>query len=128
MEPAVSSLLLDERKRDHMNIGELIKALDACHPTAIVSIVSPLPCVPALEFCSYRGYYDRLCIMPVEGHDGPTAGALSAALREAMGQVFVGWKGGEYVYHADTLVHCAREGSTGPEVVGVTSEYDYLVG
>jgi hypothetical protein len=73
---------------------------------------------------SYRGYYERVAFEPVypmpdDPHkDERRAGAMWLVARDALGQTFLGWKGGSYRMHAGSLVHLAEEGRTGPQVVG----------
>jgi hypothetical protein len=116
-----------------MTLGELIHALDGTYK-------NPLPEYFAgrtdkerqvyFDWCgmrpnglsSYRGYYDHLAIN-IDIDRGPTVAELLERLREAIGDAFTGWKGGEYTMSADTPVWVADPGyATGWGVSGVRDE------
>lgn len=55
------------------------------------------------------------------GRDGAAASAadLAKALRESVGRVFIGYKGGEFIMRGDTSVYFGDYGDCGPMIVGV---------
>jgi hypothetical protein len=82
---------------------------------------------------SYRGYYEDLALVFVQRGDRPqTAGALAGLLSDAIGRVFVGYKGGGYVARTDTAVWVApdQHTSSGNAIVRVEerpSGYELVV-
>lgn len=76
------------------------------------------------ELCSYRGYYERLCIQTEQVGRGPnppcTVLELLKRLRNAMNKSFTGYKGGSYSMGENSLVHAAPYGDTNSDkIVGV---------
>lgn len=79
---------------------------------------------------SYRGYYEQLSLV-IDRADPPRAwtdngwpslanvGELRARLQAALGEVFEGYKGGDYTMHDGTPLWVAEYGSTGGHVVEV---------
>lgn len=64
---------------------------------------------------SYRGYYEQFALGVSETHAFPGANLDELILhleKECLGQVFHGWKGGEYVMKTDTPVWIANRGET----------------
>lgn len=59
---------------------------------------------------SYRGYYEELAFEPVEN---TTAGAMLSAAKSAVGQTFMGWKGGEFTMREHTDCWLAKMGDLG---------------
>jgi hypothetical protein len=66
---------------------------------------------------SYRGYYSDLAFEQGEG-TRPAADLL-AECKAAMGQVFCGYKGGDYMMGALTPVWVAHYGSCGPKLMAL---------
>lgn len=58
---------------------------------------------------SYRGYYSDLALTPNGALD--TVGALLHELRDALGQTFEGYKGGDFLMEADTPLWFAAYGA-----------------
>jgi hypothetical protein len=85
---------------------------------------------------SYRGYYDHLAVSfetqyeRNRRHDpsGKTSNSCRVpeflqTLRNAIGQTFSGWKGGNYMMTAETPVWAASTGdATGTGIVGVQTD------
>jgi hypothetical protein len=72
---------------------------------------------PAYDLHSYRGYYEQLAIgfgpfIEGRGQCYPTVGALLAALDQAIGSTYEGWKGGDFVMHDWSTLWVAQEGTT----------------
>ena len=95
-----------------MTLGKMIAALSTLPPDAEV----PNLC----KAHSYRGYYDDLAF---EHHDGMRpAKDLLAECKAAMGEVFEGYKGGDFVMGALTPVWVAEYGSTGDKLLEITAD------
>ena len=100
-----------------MRLGEIIDALARATPEH--SVVFDFGGFEPTGIDSYRGYYSDLAISYDES-GGMNAGALLAELRDADGNVFEGYKGGEYRMDGSTPVWVANHGrSHGVAVVGV---------
>lgn len=90
-----------------MTLGELISALEKVADKS--KLVKTLGGTYVGGLCSYRGYYEDLAIMP-RLDTGLTAGELLERARNAVGQQFSGWKGGEYTMDRDTPLWLADSG------------------
>ena len=101
-----------ERATTQMTLGKLIERLTAMPPeTLIEGIGNPH---------SYRGYY---CDLAFERTDERlTAGAALAMCKAAMGQVFEGYKGGDFQMGASTPVWIASYGCCGDKFMGVNDD------
>ena len=101
-------------EQHHMTLGELIDALEKCPRDALCQF-DFLYHVPG-ALCSYRGYYERLCIQP-NGDRGRTVGCVLDQLRAAVYTDFEGWKGGTFHMHKSTLLHVDDEGHASETIV-----------
>lgn len=97
----------EERAKSQMTLGELIKVLD--------SMPSELE-LKLGELRSYRGYYSDLAFAPDEKR---LVSEILADCRAAMGEVFDGYKGGEYVMGSKTPLWVAHYGSCGRKLMSV---------
>ena len=108
------------RKSDHtveegrnasvqMTLGDLIAALEAMDPLSMVANLG--------NAHSYRGYYRDLAFERIEAVR--EAGDLLEECLSAMGQVFHGYKGGNYKMDAQTPVWVADYGYSGYRLVGI---------
>lgn len=89
-----------------MNLRELINTL----ATLDENLLLPKGfCCPH----SYRGYYNELAFVPTTD---VTVGQMIESAENAVGNVYTGWKGGEYTMFDDTPVWLAFDGSTGHEI------------
>lgn len=105
-----------ERSASQMTLGGLIAALEAMEPGVEVANLNAAH--------SYRGYY---CDLAFERGPGTRpAGALLAEARAAMGEVFEGYKGGEYVMGATTPVWVAEYGCCGSKLIAIHAGVDAL--
>lgn len=93
-----------------MTLGEMVETLD--HEVFYDKWAK------RYDFCSYRGWYDRLCLTELSGEQ-PVAD-LVADLKDQIGRVHEGYKGGEYLMHEGTLMHIAEPDETGDQIYGVT--------
>ncbi len=98
-----------ERAKTQMTLGKLIDALEAMPEGAEVANLSSAH--------SYRGYYSDLAFEQGEGTR--QAADLLAECRTAMGQVFCGYKGGDFVMGALTPVWVASYGCCGPKLMAL---------
>ena len=98
-----------ERAATQLTLGTLIAALEAMPADAQVANLR--------DPDSYRGYYSDLYF---ERHDGTRPAAeLLAECKAAMGQVFTGYKGGDFVMGAMTPLWVASYGCCGPKLMAV---------
>ena len=99
-----------ERAETQMTLGALIEALEAMPADAeVANLTAPH---------SDRGYYCDLAFEPGEGTR--PASALLAECRAAMGGVFTGYKGGNYVMGTRTPVWVAEYGDCGRRLLAVS--------
>jgi len=101
-----------ERSRTQMTLGKLIDVLESMDRTTPVNLGDPH---------SYRGYYSDLAFQPCEA----TVQDLLNDCRSAMGRVFYGYKGGEFVMHQNTPVWIASWGRSGRKLMAVNPNGDY---
>ena len=98
-----------ERAETQMTLGKLIAALEAMPEGADVANLNGAH--------SYRGYYSDLAF---EKSDGTRPAAeLLAECKDAMGKVFYGYKGGEYLMGELTPVWLASHGCGGPKLMAL---------
>ena len=98
-----------------MTLGKLINTLECIEHSAVVNLSRPH---------SYRGYYSDLA---VEVTPGTTVRELLEQCRAAMGDVFEGWKGGEYVMHKNTPVWVSPMGSSsGDKLMAINPDGSYI--
>jgi hypothetical protein len=91
-----------ERPRQ-LRLGELIEILRGCDPSRVLPIGLG-------EAHSYRGYYDELAFVPTPN---TSIGQMLERAEGAVGEVFDGWKGGEYRMDLNTPCWLAEGGETG---------------
>ncbi len=97
-----------DRSETQLTLGELIAALEAMPDGAVVSLK---------DAHSYRGYYCDLAFEPSDGMR--PAVDLLAECKSAMGKVFEGYKGGDYVMGETTPIWLAEYGCTGLKLMAV---------
>ena len=100
----------EERKQaaTNMRLGAFIDALGMC--TAGKPVV--LTDGKGLDdFHSYRGYYEDLAIQPCE--KPLSVEQLLVKARAALGEVFEGYKGGDFPMHKNSILWIAYYGSSG---------------
>jgi len=97
--------------RNQMTLGQMIDVLERKDPTADVqfSFVGMVP----TGVSSYRGYYDQLAIGYESKYPRPKVADVLTMLKDADGQTFTGYKGGEYTMDRDTAVWVANNGEVG---------------
>jgi len=98
-----------ERAATQLTLGALIAALETMPAETQVANLR--------EMDSYRGYYSDLYF---EHHEGARpALELLAECKGAMGQVFTGYKGGDFVMGALTPLWIATHGTCGTRLMAV---------
>lgn len=101
-----------ERAASQMTLGEMIKVLEAMPEGAEIEGIGDLD--------SYRGYYSDLAFAPVS--DKAAATKVLALCRAAMGKVFEGYKGGDYVMGALTPLWIANYGDCGNKIISINED------
>lgn len=66
---------------------------------------------------SYRGYYNELAFEPCDGSE-TTAGEMLTCCKEALENVYQGWKGGDYTYDENTQCWLSYKGSVSSNTLG----------
>ena len=98
-----------ERAAQQMTLGKPISWLESLSPdTQVANLCNP---------DSYRGYYSDLYFERQAGTR--PASELLADCKAAMGQVFEGYKGGDYVMGALTPLWIATYGCTGRKLMAM---------
>ena len=98
-----------ERATTQMTLGGMIDQLESMSPEKEIKGLG--------ELDSYRGYYSDLAFEPIT--EGVTADNLLAKCKAAMGQVFTGYKGGDFVMGALTPLWIACYGSCGDKILAI---------
>ncbi len=96
----------------HLLLGELITELEKVNPDLrVVRGFGPAS--------SYRGYYDHVAFAPAPN---TLVGDMLRDARFALGNIFSGWKGGEFNMTAYTPVWLANRGCVGERLTDVLLE------
>jgi len=101
-----------ERAETQMTLGKLIAALETMPQDAPVANLH--------NAHSYRGYYSDLAFEPA--HGTRPASELLAECRNAMGRVFQGYKGGDFMMGETTPVWVACYGCCGDKLIAVHAD------
>lgn len=109
-----------ERKASATNLtlGGFIDALEAVADKALPLTLANGYGVHGLT--SYRGYYEDLALEP--DPVPKTVADVLAQARGALGQIYEGYKGGDFPMHRNTLMWVAGWGNCGDKLIGVTLE------
>jgi hypothetical protein len=112
---------------ERLNLGQLIDLLKKCPPKNYVRFdfggISPTHCDSYRGYC---GYYRDLAIEFGEDASATVQGLLTT-LNSAVGQVFTGWKGGDFRMDRNSRVWVANPGrTTGTVIVGIEPSPDYI--
>jgi hypothetical protein len=106
----------------NLRLGGLIDSLAALDPSL------PIQSDDGNSFAgfdSYRGYYEDLALEP-SGIQS-TVGAVLAEARKAVGEMFTGYKGGDFWMTKNTVLWIANYGDCGKALVAVRPEKDRVV-
>lgn len=107
-----------------ITLGELIDALEACEQN--VSVVFDFVGHRPGYLMSYRGYYDHLAIDP-DGDKHVSVVDFLNILRAAIGNVYEGYKGGDFRMSRETPMWVARYGESGSTCVTGVLDAEYQV-
>lgn len=114
---------LDAARKPHhkgMRLGNIIEALETAKPDSIVQF--DFGGFAPDGVMSYRGYYSDLALGFEKKYDVKVVDVLGW-LRGAVGEVFTGYKGGDYLMDRETPVWVANYGdSHGVAVVRVDDQ------
>lgn len=102
----MSRQMQEQRAGTQMTLGYMIEILDGMGDAEVANLTDPH---------SYRGYYEDLAFEPSDGTR--TAKSLADECRRCMGQVFVGYKGGDFVMDALTPVWVSEYGCLGRKLM-----------
>lgn len=108
-----------------MRLGQFISELEDAKPDIPVYI-APFNLIPT-SFHSYRGYYEDLALGYETGYKRVTAGELCAVAKAAIGNSFLGWKGGEYTVDGMTRVWISNPGEVTGAIVSRIVAEDWAV-
>jgi hypothetical protein len=112
----MSARMMRERAETQMTLGKLISALEGMPKDALIQgIDNPH---------SYRGYYSDLAFET--DHKPMEVGEALKMCKDAMGQVFEGYKGGDFVMGALTPVWIAEYGCCGLKIMGIDSNGTFI--
>lgn len=111
---AMSEGWAKERSELQLTLGELIKFLETQPSDLLVEGLG--------ELDSYRGYYRDLAFEPVATQR--SVENLLVECQSAMGKVFKGYKGGDYLMGENTPLWVANYGSCGTRLMGVDDNGD----
>lgn len=109
-----------------MVLGDIIRICDeeVCPTDRVVLAGAVGDRYYPVGFCSYRGNYSHLCLIPQDAGEAVphpkvlrSAAELRQAALDAVGTEFEGWKGGDFLMGMDTPVWVAQEGDCGPALV-----------
>jgi len=101
-----------ERGNSQMTLGELIDRLKEMDlDDMMIGLSHPH---------SYRGYYTDLCFEVAS--DKRAVGQVLKMAEGCMGEVFEGWKGGDFQMGRNTPIWIANEGSCGPRIMSVCDD------
>jgi hypothetical protein len=96
-----------DRSHTQMTLGKLIDKLKNLSPETLVELSSPH---------SYRGYYEDLAF---SYGDKITAKEALQLCQNAMGEVFIGYKGGDFQMGRNTPVWSSHYGQTGKKIIDI---------
>lgn len=114
--------------KNQLNLGQLISLLEICEQDSKVRY--DFGRFEPTHIDSYRGYYDQLALSFVESkydEDQMTVSRLLKILNEAVGHIYMGYKGGEYTMTKKTPVWVANYGDChDTAIIGVIDD-GYIV-
>ena len=101
-----------ERAETQMTLGKIIQALESMPSTSSIKGIG--------ELASYRGYYSDLAFQPEPGER--SVSEVLADCCAAMGKIFQGYKGGEFVMGELTPLWIADYGVCGVKVMDINAD------
>ena len=112
MVDGLSAAWQKERSESQMTLGKVIKILETMPEDMKIRGLG--------ELDSYRGYYSDLAFEPTE-KSRPVFEIL-ADCRSAMGRVFQGYKGGDFMMGETTPMWVAHYGSCGKKLITINHD------
>ena len=97
-----------------MTLGSLIRILETC-PNKEFNVYFDFGNFSPDQVESYRGFYDQLAIGFSEGNT--KVSELLFWLKDAVGGIFTGYKGGEFLMDEDTKMWVANYGESNSTAV-----------
>lgn len=101
-----------DRSKTQMTLGTMIKYLESLNQDSFIQGMS--------NPHSYRGYYCDLAFEPQS--EGTKVSDALQMCRSCMGEIFEGYKGGEYVMGALTPVWISCYGSCGKKLITINPD------
>lgn len=101
-----------ERAETQMTLGKMIDALAAIPPETVIEGFGHPD--------SYRGYYSDLAFDKIDRK--MTAGEALEMAKNCMGEIFEGYKGGDYMMGRNTPIWLAEYGSCGMKIMGINDD------
>ena len=121
---AAMQVMNDQRKDSAQNLrlGDFIKILEERPQDQTISF--DFCGFAPKKFDSYRGYYEDLSLSPSdETYSKVKVADVLADAKAAMGKTFTGYKGGEFLMDADTLLWTSPYGeSHSTAIIDVTGD------
>lgn len=101
----------EQKKRSvsQLTLGGIIKALESLPSDTLIHGLG--------ELDSYRGYYCDLAFEPIS--ESRTVENILVECKNAMGQVFQGYKGGDFLMGATTPLWLAHYGLCGKKIMAI---------
>lgn len=107
----------EERSKTQLTLGKLIDLLKEIDGERLIQGI--------IEPHSYRGYYIDLAFEPMEGKPNSVEGALGIA-KSCMGEIFTGYKGGDFQMGRNTPLFIASYGNCGNRLMGLDTTDDVI--
>lgn len=108
----------DERSESQMTIGKLIQKLKSMDQNMMIQNAS--------EPHSYRGYYSDLAFESLTCKESKVSEFLKM-LEDSLGEIFTGYKGGDYLMEEGTPVWIAEYGSCGKKLIGIKDDGSFIL-
>jgi len=121
MDAQVAKMKMEEfAKKPIRSLGEVILLLEAQPKGNIVKLDFTDEIPTSLD--SYRGYYEDLSLDYSPNAQPMTVKRLLKQFKDADGETFQGYKGGDFTMHRRTLVWVAEYGDCGRMLVDIQSK------
>jgi hypothetical protein len=107
-----------ERAKTQMTLGQVIEALEKIKDKTVL--------LPFHYLCSYRGYYEDLAFVTSGAH---SIEEVLKDCKDSMGEIFTGYKGGEFQMGKNTPVHVVdSHENTGTPLISISEEGEITTG
>lgn len=98
-----------ERSRTQMTLGKIISELESLPQEKLIEQIA--------DAHSYRGYYEDLAFERTGGTE--TVSELLSTCKVCLGEVFEGYKGGDFQMDESTPLWISHYGSCGVKITGI---------